>query len=39
MAGKNQCWEVKNINKDEPTLSDVMKSLCKITKSIESIES
>ena len=26
-------------NKDEPTLSDVMKSLCKVTKLVESIES
>ena len=37
--GDNQCREVTYISKDEPTLSAVMKSLCKITKSIGSIES
>ena len=40
MAGKNQYREVTNItNEDETTLCDVMKSLWKITKSIETIES
>ena len=40
MMAENQCREVTNTkNKDEPTLSGIMKSHYQITKSIKTIKS